>query len=130
MNKKILCASLIVSALLGSSFDANAFYVGASVGSSKTKITSGDMGINGDGKTAFSVYSGMEIPLPLIPIRAEIEYLQLDSDKDGYDAKTYGVGANAYVGLPLLPIIKPYVGMGLGYMKQDLKLLFLMKMRI
>ncbi|MBD5398732.1 porin family protein [bacterium] len=120
MNKKIVFASLVVSALLGSSLRADAFYVGASVGSSKTKI-SADEKINMDGKTAFSVYSGMEIPLPLIPIRAEVEYLQLDSDKDGFDAKTYGVGANAYVGLPLLPIIKPYIGMGLGYMKQDLK---------
>lgn len=121
MNKKIVFASLVVSALFGSSLRADAFYVGAGVGSSKTKVKVDDISVNGDGKTAFSVYSGMEIPLPLIPIRAEVEYLQLDSDKDGWDAKTYGVGANAYVGLPLLPIIKPYVGMGFGYMKQDLK---------
>ncbi|MBD5404992.1 porin family protein [bacterium] len=120
MNKKILCASLIVSALLGSSFDANAFYVGASVGDSKTKV-GGPNKVNMDGKAAFSVYSGMEIPLPLIPIRAEIEYLHLKSDKDGADMTTAGVGANAYVGLPLLPIIKPYIGMGFGYMQQEFK---------
>ncbi len=120
MNKKIVLASLVVSALFGASLKADAFYIGAGVGSSKTKVNV-DEKISMNGKTAFSVYSGLEIPLPLIPIRAEVEYLQLDSDKDGFDAKTYGVGANAYVGLPLLPIIKPYVGMGLGYMKQELK---------
>ena len=65
MNKKIVFASLVVSALLGSSLRADAFYVGASVGSSKTKVKFDDMSVNGDGKTAFSVYSGMEIPLPL-----------------------------------------------------------------
>lgn len=120
MNKKLLTAGVVASVLFGASLKADAFYVGAGVGSSKTKI-SADEKINMDGKTAFSVYSGMEIPLPLIPIRAEVEYLQLDSDKNGFDAKTYGVGANAYVGLPLLPIVKPYIGMGLGYMKQELK---------
>lgn len=120
MNKKIIASGLVLSALLTSTA-SNAFYIGASVGESKTKVKS-DEKINMDGKTAFSVYTGMEIPLPLIPIRAEVEYLQLDSDKDGTDMKTYGVGANAYVGLPLLPVIKPYVGMGLGYLKQELKM--------
>ncbi|MGN0929157.1 MAG: outer membrane beta-barrel protein [Alphaproteobacteria bacterium] len=122
MNKKLLIASLVVSSIVGTSLKADAFYVGAGVGSSKTKVRVDDLDIKGDEKTAFSVYSGMEIPLPLIPIRAEIEYLHLKSDKDGNDATTYGASANAYVGLPLLPIIKPYVGMGLGYMQQELKM--------
>lgn len=122
MNTKIISTGLILSSLILMAPKADAYYIGASVGSSKTKVRVDDMNIKGDEKTAFSVYSGMEIPLPLIPIRAEIEYLHLKSDKDGSDATTYGASANAYVGLPLLPIIKPYVGMGLGYMQQELKM--------
>lgn len=121
MNTKIISTGLILSSLILIAPKADAYYIGASVGSSKTKVSVEDK-INMQSKTAFTVSTGMEIPLPLIPIRAEVEYLQLNSDKDGADLKTYGVGANAYVGLPLLPIIKPYVGMGLGYLKQDLKM--------
>ena len=121
MNTKIISTGLILSSLILMAPKADAYYIGASVGSSKTKVSVEDK-INMQSKTAFTVSTGMEIPLPLIPIRAEVEYLQLNSDKDGADLKTYGVGANAYVGLPLLPIIKPYVGMGLGYLKQDLKM--------
>lgn len=120
MNTKIISTGLILSSLILMAPKADAYYIGASVGSSKTKVSMEDK-INMQSKTAFTVSTGMEIPLPLIPIRAEVEYLQLKSDKDGADMKTYGVGANAYVGLPLLPIIKPYVGMGLGYLKQELK---------
>lgn len=122
MNTKIISTGLILSSLILMAPKADAYYIGASVGSSKTKVSMEDK-INMQSKTAFTVSTGMEIPLPLIPIRAEVEYLQLNSDKDGSDLKTYGVGANAYVGLPLLPIIKPYVGMGLGYLKQDVKML-------
>ena len=57
----------------------------------------------------------MSIPLPLIPIRGEVELFNLQAEKDGVDGKIYGAAANAYVGLPLLPIIKPYIGMGLAY---------------
>lgn len=120
MNTKIISTGLILSSLILMAPKADAYYIGASVGSSKTKVSMEDK-INMQSKTAFTVSTGMEIPLPLIPIRAEVEYLQLKSDKYGEDLKTYGVGANAYVGLPLLPIIKPYVGMGLGYLKQELK---------
>lgn len=117
MNKKILVASLF-SAMVLSSVNANAFYVGAGVGNSKTEVN--DTKIDSD--SAFSVYTGLSIPLPLIPIRGEVEYAQFSSSENGVgDVKTYGVAANAYVGLPLFPLIKPYVGMGLGYMQQKVE---------
>lgn len=117
MNKKILSVGLL-SAMILASANANAFYVGAGVGTSKTKID----GESVDKDNALTVSTGFKIPLPLIPIRAEVEYLQFNSEEDGLDeAKTYGMAANAYVGLPLIPLIKPYVGMGLGYMQQKLK---------
>ena len=110
MNKKVL--SLSLAGLILASANANAFYIGAGVGTSKTKVD----GENVDKDNALTVSTGFKIPLPLIPIRAEVEYLQFNSEEDGLgEAKTYGVAANAYVGLPLIPLIKPYVGMGLAY---------------
>ncbi|MCR5506452.1 MAG: outer membrane beta-barrel protein [bacterium] len=109
MNKKVL--SLSLAALVLASANANAFYVGAGVGTSKAKFE--DVSLDRD--AAFSIYTGMSIPLPLIPIRGEIELMNLKSSKDEIDGKVYGAAANAYVGLPLLPIVKPYVGMGLAY---------------
>ncbi len=109
MNKKLL--SLSLAGLILASANANAFYVGAGVGSSKAKID----GTSFDKDAAFSVYTGMSIPLPLIPIRGEVEIFNLKSEKDSINTKIQGAAANAYVGLPLLPIVKPYVGMGLAY---------------
>lgn len=119
MKKNLLSLALVLSSLLIASNRVDAFYVGGSLGQSKTKLDGFD--IDMDAKTAFSVYTGMEIPLPLIPIRAEVEYLHLNSSKDGIDGETYGAGVNAYVGLPLLPIIKPYVGVGIGYLQQEVE---------
>ena len=109
MNKKVL--SLSVAALLLASANANAFYIGAGVGSSKAKVN----GINLDSDAAYSISTGMSIPLPLIPIRGEVELFNLKSGHDDMTGKIYGAAANAYVGLPLLPIVKPYLGMGLAY---------------
>ncbi len=118
MNKKLLSMALVLSSLVLAG-NANAFYVGGSLGQSKTKLDG--FNVDMDAKTAFSLSAGMELPLPLIPLRAEVEYLHLNSSKDGVDGETYGAGVNAYVGLPLLPIIKPYVGFGLGYLQQEVE---------
>lgn len=109
MNKKVL--SLSLAGLILASANANAFYVGAGVGSSKAKIDGSSL----DKDTAFSLSAGMSIPLPLIPIRGEVELFNLKSSDDSVTGKITGAAANAYVGLPLLPIVKPYVGMGLAY---------------
>ena len=111
MNKKVL--SLSIAAIVLASANANAFYIGASVGSSKAKVD----GTSLDKGTAYSIATGMSIPLPLIPIRGEVELFNYNGSIDALDidGKIYGASANAYVGLPLLPIVKPYVGMGLAY---------------
>ena len=109
MNKKLL--SLSVAALVLASTNANAFYIGAGVGTSKAKVDGDSL----DKKSAFTLATGITIPLPLIPLRGEVELMNLKSADDDTDYKVYGAAANAYVGLPLLPIIKPYIGMGLAY---------------
>ena len=109
MNKKLL--SLSVAALVLASTNANAFYIGAGAGSSKVKSEGATL----DGKASFVVSTGMSIPLPLIPIRGEVELMNLEAKEDNTKGKIYGAAANAYIGLPLLPIIKPYIGMGLSY---------------
>ena len=116
MNKKILSVCLL-SAVIFASDNANAFYIGAGAGTSKTKVED----VSVDNKNSFVLSAGYKLPLPFVPIRGELEYLQFQSEEDGIGStKTYGVSANAYVGLPLLPIVKPYVGMGFGYMQQKI----------
>lgn len=108
MNKKLLSASLMI-ALFAGSVQADAFYIGAGLGSSKIKIEDQ----SGDKDTAYTLSTGLSIPLPFIPVRGEVELSQFKSD----DVKSQAVAANAYVGLPLLPIVKPYVGFGLADMR-------------
>ncbi len=118
MKKNLILMSLVLAGLAIPSA-AKAFYVGGSFGGSNAKADGVDFD-SGEG-SAFSIYAGFGIPLPLIPIRAEVEYFNLKSTEDTIgDIKTSGAAANAYIGLPLLPILKPYVGFGLGYMKQDI----------
>lgn len=117
MNKEIMSLTLVLSSVLLLSTKADAFYIGGSFGQSETKVK----GTSVDEDLAFSLYAGMTLPIPLIPIRGEVEYMHLKSSEDNSDVKTHGAAANAYIGLPLLPIIKPYIGVGLGYLQQDIK---------
>lgn len=119
MNKQIMALGVLSSILF---FPANAaaFYVGASFGESKTDVDFDGTKTSTDRDTALSLSVGMTLPIPLIPIRGEIEYMQLNSSLPTGDVSTNGVAANAYVGLPLFPIIKPYVGMGLAYLQQEI----------
>ncbi len=121
MNKKLLSMALF-SVLSLSSVGAEAFYVGMGLGSSSVdprNLGGGPNARKHEGKFSYTVSAGMELPVPLIPIRAEVEYLNFKSSIQA-DAKTRinGFAANVYVGLPLIPVVKPYVGFGLGSIKQ------------
>jgi opacity protein-like surface antigen len=108
MNKKILTLASI--AAIAAAAPADAFvYAGVGVGTAKTKVE----GTKYDSAASYVVAAGMELPIPLVPVRAEFEYSSLGSEKDGVDSTFSGMGVNAYVGLPLLPLIKPYIGFGL-----------------
>jgi opacity protein-like surface antigen len=120
MNKKLLSGIAALAVVAGAG-NASAFYAGLSLGESTTKLKgpggSGWDKANSD--VSYTAAFGMSLPIPLMPIRAEVEYLSLNSDGGDFDsAKTTGFGANAYVGLPLLPIIKPYLGFGIANLEQ------------
>ncbi|MCL2438902.1 MAG: outer membrane beta-barrel protein [Alphaproteobacteria bacterium] len=104
---------LFAFALVFAAADASAFgkYIGGSGGTSRASLHDDtdryDMGKGG----AWSMYAGIDLPIPVVPIRAELEYAQYNFDDR---AQTWGIGVNALVGLPLLPILKPYIGMGIA----------------
>ncbi|MDR3126800.1 MAG: porin family protein [Rickettsiales bacterium] len=113
MNKKIL-ALASAAAIVAS--PAGAFvYAGAGVGTAKMKIDGDKYG----SAASYLVSTGFELPIPLVPVRAEIEYSKLGSSEDGLDTAVSGVGVNAYVGLPILPLVKPYLGFGLANLKLE-----------
>ena len=98
------------------------FYAGAGLG----------MGVNG-GKSrlnnlvssykdsgVLSLNGGYELPLPLFDIRGEVEVLRTRPEtKDGRTKQLDGLFLNAYADIPLIPIVDPYVGLGLGRVRYD-----------
>lgn len=68
----------------------------------------------------YAVAAGYELPLPILDIRGEIEYLRIRPNaKHGPDSKFDGVFLNGYADIPLVPVVDPYVGLGLGYSRFD-----------
>ena len=112
MNKKFLAATL--AGFLFAAQDAGAFYVGIAGGNSRTKIEDTKIGSG----NSFTIAAGIGLPIPLFSIRAEAEYLNLRSSDDDFSARTHGLAANGYLNLPLLPIVRPYLGFGLANLKQ------------
>lgn len=103
-----------------SSFDAKAvsFYLGTGLGDSKGRVEH----LHLDNKHAFVFSIGSHFNIPLFPVRTEIEYFNAKMQKDEIgDAKLIGYSLNTYVNIPLLPILVPYVGIGLGTMKEKFK---------
>lgn len=79
-----------------------------------------------DGRTtykhtpAYSIAGGYELPLALTNIRMEGEYLRIRPNaKYGSDSKFDALMANGYVEIPLIPVIDPYVGLGIGMVRFD-----------
>lgn len=81
------------------------FYMGASIHNADTDEA--DSTENG-----YSVAFGWELPIPLVDLRAEIEYNNIGiEDDDEYES----IMANAYLDIPFpTPLLSPYVGVGFG----------------
>ena len=114
MKKFLFLLSMLVA--LSKTSNAVSFYSGISLGESKAKFDN----INLDNKRAFTFSLGSSFSIPLFPIRVESEYLKYNNKKEIYDIHTYGYGLNTYVNLPLLPILVPYIGLGLSYLKEKI----------
>lgn len=114
MKKIIFITTLLYIVIFSSKSNAVSFYSGIGLGKSKAKIDD----TNIDDKHSFTFSLGSSFDIPLFPIRIEGEYLNFNSKNDLYDIKTYGSGINTYINLPLLPILVPYIGLGLSYLKE------------
>ncbi len=113
--KKIFL-TILLSSILSLSQTAKAFnlYTGIGFGDSKGNVENNHL----KEKRALNFAIGSSFSITLFPIRIEAEYLNFDSKKDIYKTNLYGGGINTYVNLPLLPILVPYIGLGLSYLKE------------
>lgn len=91
------------------------YYIGLSGGESRTRIE--DIGLDKD--KSYTISAGLRFGPLLYPIKLEIEYLKLKSEKEFVmQTENEGIAFNSFVGIPLLPILEPYIGIGLVYMRE------------
>lgn len=69
--------------------------------------------------TGWLFSAGLKFKIPVfVSARTEIEYSKIDTkdfvNKELFEYEAYS--ANAYLDLPIFPVIKPYVGVGIGRM--------------
>lgn len=94
------------------------YYIGISGGEARTTIN--EIGLDKD--KSYTLSTGLKFGPLLYPIKVEIEYLNLKSKKEFIvQTKTEGVAINSYIGIPLLPILEPYIGLGIANMKEKAK---------
>ena len=120
MNKKVLSVGILGLALLGS-VDASAMYVGLSAGVSKNELRDNIENKKFSSNGAYTVSAGYTLPIMFVKPRVELEYSDLLSSEDNDDVKTRGVALNAFVNIPVLPVVTPYVGVGVGYFRQEME---------
>ena len=121
MKKYALWGLLATGLFLGSVAQAD-FYAGAGLGASFNggRSSNGDHNIKYKNSTLWSLAGGYETPLPLFDVRGEVEYLRTRPEvKDGRTKQLDGLFLNAYADVPLIPLIDPYVGMGVGRVRYD-----------
>ena len=114
MKKIIFIITIFSIVVFSSKSKAVSFYSGIGVGESKAKINDTNL----DDKSSLTFSLGSSFDIPLFPIRLEAEYLQYNSRKENLEIHTYGTGINTYVNIPLLPILVPYVGLGISYLTE------------
>lgn len=98
------------------------FYVSGGLGAGFNDGSAFNGGIKSEYKNSavYSISGGYELPLPLFDIRGEAEFLRSKPElKDGRTKKIDGLFLNAYGTIPLIPLIDPYVGLGLGRVRYD-----------
>ncbi len=115
--------AFIITALLSTALPTSAdFYAGAGLGGSFNGGSATTDGIRSAYKNtpAYSVFGGYELPLPILDIRGEVEYLHAKPNvKYGRSRKLDGLMLNAYGVIPFVPLIDPYVGLGIGKVRFD-----------
>lgn len=121
MRKKLYALTLATALALTMPTTAG-FYAGAGIGGSFNGGSATTDGIRSSYKNtpAYSLSAGYELPLPLLDIRGEVEYLHAKPNvKYGESRKLDGLMLNAYGVIPFIPLIDPYVGLGIGKVRFD-----------
>lgn len=108
----------ILSALLCVSSVANAdFYgsFGVGVAFNDGSVTTKDLRSSYDDSASYSFAVGYQLPLLFTDVRVEGEYLRNHPDiKKGGHSNMDALMINGYANVPLIPVIDPYIGLGLG----------------
>ena len=120
MKKLLLIAATV--ALFTSIQSQADFYAGGAVGwaINDGSITENSTRSKYRDSTMYTLSGGIVFPLPLLDIRAEAEYIHnrpktSSVGKEQLDALMVNVTGV----IPLVPIVDPYVGLGLGYAHYD-----------
>ncbi|MDY6407297.1 MAG: outer membrane beta-barrel protein [Pseudomonadota bacterium] len=121
MKKHLLWGLLSASLLFGDLAHAD-FYAGAGLGGSFNggRSSNGISSVKYKNSSFWSLAGGYELPLPLFDVRGELEYMRTRPEvKDGRTKQLDGLFLNGYADIPLIPIIDPYVGLGIGRTRFD-----------
>lgn len=108
-------------ALWGVSAQAS-FYadLGAGVRLNDGSVTTGSIKNKFKNSPIYVAQVGHELPLPMLDVRLEGEYLHFSPDvKEGKNRHFDGLMANAFADIPFVPVVDPYVGVGAGYVCYD-----------
>ena len=121
MKKHLFLLSLVAGMVFSLSVRAD-FYAGVGAGISFNEGSSTKNAVRSEYKdsTVYSLAGGYQLPLPILDVRGEVEYLRLRPElKDGRTKQLDGVFVNAYGFIPLIPLVDPYIGMGIGRVRYD-----------
>ena len=94
------------------------YYIGLSGGETRTKIE--EIGLDKD--KSYTISAGLRFGPLLYPIKLEVEYLRLKAEKEFVmQTENEGIAFNTFVGIPLLPILEPYIGIGIVHMREKIR---------
>jgi len=120
--KKYTLFGILSAGLLLSGVAQAELYAGAGIGSGFNygHVSDGLHNVKYKNSTMWSIAGGYETPLPLFDVRGEVEYLRTRPEvKDGRTKQLDGLFLNGYADIPLIPLIDPYVGLGIGRVRYD-----------
>jgi len=124
MMKKYLYACAVTLSMLGSTALSADFYAGAGYGFG---FHGGSAYLDGkrgdyDNSAVYSLSGGYILPLPLLDVRGEVEYLRSHTKVKGQKSRQLDALMGSVSGvIPFVPLVDPYIGLGLGYGRYDHK---------
>ncbi len=121
MKHKFLITTLCAT-LMGISTANAGFYAGIGAGAAinEGSVTYENIALDYKNSPIYSAAVGYELPLPILDVRGEVEYLRVRPEiNNGQDSKFDGIFLNGYTDIPFVPFVDPYVGAGVGYSRFD-----------